>query len=113
MKTFIFFGYAAFVAFLSLRPMNSSSIEPWDKPFHFVLYGIFAWLGYRLLQTQRQYLYLCVGIVAFSGLMEVLQSFMPGRVMSVYDLLANTLGVTLGALLASKLQRPSVIQAVD
>jgi VanZ family protein len=40
----------------------------------------------------------CIGIVAYSGLLEVAQSFVPGREMSALDLLANTSGVLLAAL---------------
>jgi VanZ family protein len=41
--------------------------------------------------------------VLYSGLLEFGQSFVPGRQMSSLDLLANTLGVILGALLCRKL----------
>ena len=100
MNKVVFFLYAVFIAFASLRPMNSATIEPWDKVFHLLLYGVFAVLGYRVLKEPRQYLYICVGIVFYGGLMEVVQSFIPGRVMSADDLLANTLGVIIGASVA-------------
>lgn len=94
--------YTAFVTFASLRPMNSASFEPWDKLGHLVLYGIFAMLGYRVFRQPRAYLSVCIAIVVYSGLMEVVQSFMPGRVMSGYDLLANGVGVLLGAAIITK-----------
>jgi len=98
----VFILYAVFIAFVSLRPMNSATLEPWDKVFHLILYGVFSLLGYRASKEPKQFLYICIGIVIYSGLMEVGQSFMPGRVMSVYDLLANTIGVVLGAAIAKK-----------
>jgi len=98
----VFILYALFIAFVSLRPMNSATLEPWDKVFHLILYGVFSLLGYRASKEPKQFLYICTGIVIYSGLMEVGQSFMPGRVMSVYDLLANTIGVVLGAAIAKK-----------
>ena len=82
--------------------MNSATIESWDKVSHLVAYGVFAILGYRAVNEAKYYLYICTGIVAYSGLMEIAQSFMPGRVMSAYDLLANTVGVVLGAAIARK-----------
>jgi len=98
----VFILYAVFIAFVSLRPMNSATLEPWDKVFHLILYGVFAVLGYRASKKPKQFLYICIAIVIYSGLMEVAQSFMPGRVMSAYDLLANTIGVVLGAVIAKK-----------
>lgn len=95
--------YAVFIAFVSVRPMSSASIEPWDKLFHLILYGVFAVLAYPVFKENRKYLYLCAGIVLYGGLMEFAQSYMPGRVMSVYDLMANTVGVVLGAVIAKKL----------
>jgi VanZ family protein len=82
--------------------MNSTTIEPWNKLIHLILYGVFAVLGYRVLKAPRQYWYVCIGIVIYSGLIAVAQPFMPGRVMSAFDLLANTLGVVLGAVVAKK-----------
>ena len=80
--------------------MDSAPLEPWDKVGHLVIYSIFALLGCRVIYNRQQFIFLCVGIIAYSGLMEVVQSFMPGRVMSGYDLIANAIGVLLGALIA-------------
>jgi VanZ family protein len=51
-----------------------------------------------MLANKRYYLYMCLGIVAYSGLIELGQSYIPGREMSAFDLLANIVGVALGAL---------------
>lgn len=104
-----FILYAAFVTWGSLRPMETAPLEPWDKVGHLVLYSIFALLGCRIIANQRQYFYLCLGIVTYSGLMEVAQSFLPGRVMSIYDFLANIAGVLLGAVMAKWLFRAQTI----
>ncbi len=101
-RTILFISYAMLVAFLSLQPGNGSIIGPYDKVAHFVTYGIFAVLAHRMHLSARHYVYVCIGIVAYSGLLEVAQSFVPGREMSVLDLLANTLGVALGMLLRTK-----------
>jgi VanZ family protein len=101
-STVIFVSYAVVVAILSLQPGDGSSIGPYDKVAHLVTYGIFAALAHRMNLSARHYVYVCIGIVAYGGLLEVAQSFVPGREMSVLDLLANTLGVALALLLRTK-----------
>ena len=92
--------YTILVTFVSLKPMNGVTIGSWDKAGHLVIYGLFAVLGYRVAKTPRIFLYICFAIIMYSGLMEFAQSFMPGRLMSAYDLLANIAGVALGGFVA-------------
>ena len=98
----LFVAYAILIALVSLMPMNSTNIGSSDKLFHFVFYAVFSVLGFRAATESKQYLYVCIGIVAYGGMMEVAQSFMPGRMMSAYDFLANTLGVIIGAVVVRK-----------
>ena len=102
MSTIIFTLYAAAVAFVSLRPATGGGIEHMDKVFHLVIYCLFAMLGYRVVRAVRPYVALCLGIILYGGLMEVAQSFTPDRFMSGYDMIANTLGVVLGAFLVTR-----------
>ena len=102
MNTVVFILYAGVVTFASLRPGIDGGIEHLDKLTHLLAYYIFAVLGYRALKARRYYLHLCLGIIAYGGLMEVAQSYMPGRMMSGYDFLANTLGVVLGAIVVNR-----------
>ena len=95
MSLLIFLTYTGFVAYVSLRPMGGASLENWDKVGHVAIYLVYALIGYHLASGRRQYLYICAGIFVYSGLMEIAQSFMPGRMMSVYDLLANAVGVSM------------------
>lgn len=95
----VFFCYAALVAFASLLPAGGALVGSYDKSAHLFIYTIFSVLAYRLRLPGRQYIYICLGIIAYSGLLEVGQSFVPGREMSALDLLANTCGVVVGALL--------------
>ena len=83
--------------------MDGVAIGNWDKMGHLTLYFVFALLGYRVVSKSSHYLFLCIGIVVYSGLMEVAQSFMPGRMMSAYDLLANTAGVVIAMVFANML----------
>jgi VanZ family protein len=105
MNIAVFVLYTYFVAYASLTPMDSGPLGPWDKVGHLLIYAVFAWLGHRLVSNARHYLYLCTGIIIYSGLMEVAQSYIPGRMMSSYDFLANTVGVFIGALLSRTLFR--------
>ena len=105
MNIIVFLIYTGFVTFASLRPMDSATLGNWDKAGHLVLYFIFALVGYRVVSNPRHYLYLCIGIVIYSGLMEIAQSFMPGRMMSAYDLLANAVGVAIAMVFTRMLFR--------
>jgi VanZ family protein len=97
--------YTAIVTVTSLRPGGDVDIDPWDKAVHLLVYYIFAVLAYRALANKRYYPYICLGVVVYSGLLELAQSWVPDRTMSIYDLAANTLGVILGAAVATR--RPS------
>ena len=102
MQTIVFIVYAGIVALTSLSPGGTQSVEHLDKVGHLLVYYIFAVLGYRMLTNKRYYLYLCLGIIAYSGLIELGQSYIPGRDMSALDLLANIVGVALGALVVNR-----------
>ena len=97
MNILIFAVYAVAIAFVSLSPSSGVSGEHWDKVLHLITYAVFAGLGYRMIKEGRGYLLLCLGIIVYSGLIEVAQSYIPGRVMSGYDILANAAGVAIGA----------------
>ena len=102
MHQVIFAIYAGIVAVTSLRPGDNVNLDPMDKVVHLLVYYIFAVLGYRALANKTYYLYVCLGIIAYGGLMEIGQSWIPGRQMSAYDFLANTLGVVLGAAVVTR-----------
>jgi len=101
----VFLIYGLLVAFASLRVVIALPPGQWDKLGHFLIYGVFSILGYFLVKTPRAYQWVCVSIILYSGLMEVAQSYVPGRVPSGYDLIANTLGVLLGAVLVTSMAR--------
>ena len=95
--------YAGFIAYVSLRPTVGVPIGDWDKTGHLLAYFVFALLGYRVVPSPRHYLYLCLGIVIYGGLIEVAQSFTPNRTMSIYDLVANTVGVAFAMIIVRTL----------
>jgi VanZ family protein len=77
-------------------------IEHVDKLYHLILYGIFTLLAFRISKTKIFFYIICIGIVAYSGLMEIGQSLVPNRSMSLYDLIANSIGVILMIIIATK-----------
>ncbi len=93
--------YAVIVTVTSLLPGGASELDHLDKLVHVLAYYIFAVLAYRALNNKKHYTLVCLGIIAYSALLEVGQSYAPGRLMSGYDLLANILGVILGAAVMS------------
>lgn len=110
MPRIVLLVYAVFIACISLMPLSGGAIGQWDKAVHLAMYGVFAVLGYWAVRQPRAFFYLCIALVAYGGLMEILQSLTPGRMMSAYDFVANTLGVMLGALLARTLL-PAAVRA--
>ena len=95
MNTAVVFLYTLFVAVVSLSPGTGTSIDPWDKLAHFGTYVIFTVLVWRITGYDQRFIVACLCIVLYGGVIEIAQSFLPGRVMSGYDFLANTLGVVI------------------
>ena len=82
------------ISFLSLQPKDGPiEIEINDKLGHFLAYSALT-LNAGLVFSKRAW----VGVLIFgySLLLESLQNFIPGRVFSIYDLIANTGGVLFG-----------------
>lgn len=101
-----FVSYTALVAFVSLKPASGVSIGSYDKAAHFLTYALFAGLAWGISRSSRSFAYVCAAIVVYGALMEFGQSFVPGRDMSMLDLVANTMGVVLGAVICTKLLSP-------
>lgn len=95
---FIFALYCVIVTYLSLSTGTGSDIGEYDKLAHFVTYAIFTLLASAVARSQKHFVFMCLVIMAYGGILEIGQSFVPGREMSGMDFLANTLGALLGAL---------------
>ena len=100
MNALLFIGYAVLVGLLSLNSDAGVAPDNWDKVAHFLCYGLFAMLAYRLNPRRPVFPVLCLGIIAYGGLLEYGQSLTPDRTMSLADFLANTAGVVAGSLFA-------------
>ncbi|TGD73422.1 hypothetical protein E4634_10330 [Mangrovimicrobium sediminis] len=92
-------GYAALVAWLSLEPAIGQELNGIDKTAHFATYLTFALLAAIVLQRPRHYLWGCLAIGVFGGLLEWSQQYVPGRTFSLLDLRANLFGLCAGMLL--------------
>lgn len=72
---------------------------PWDKALHFIGYAGLAFLA-RMGSKKHPSWQIVIGCIAFSLLIEFLQQFIPNRGFEWLDLVANSLGVVFGVLIA-------------
>jgi VanZ family protein len=89
---FVFIG----ITILSLLPPKSGvEIQSNDKINHFIAYATFAFCGLSAYIGSKivRVLLFCV---CYGLFMEWMQGLVPGREQSLYDALANALGVAIG-----------------
>jgi VanZ family protein len=102
MKIVVFTCYAILITYLSLQPTAAEMPEVYiSQALHLVAYAVFAALAYLVAANRKIFLYLCVAIVSWGGILELIQGMMPDRYMSLNDFLANNTGVLLVLILAS------------
>jgi VanZ family protein len=83
-----------------------------DKLIHLVAYGGLAAVACLPCDRAKLGLTIAVMLIALGGMIEVAQSFVPGRFPSMGDFVANMIGVMLGVAL-SRLLRPSLAPLRD
>ncbi len=87
------------VLVLSLAPATPASLTTgWDKTNHLLGFAVLGLLG--LWSYPGRTVTVLLGLLAYGGLIEVLQSLTPYRLAEWADLLADALGLLLGAVLA-------------
>lgn len=88
--------YVVLITILSLDPHagTSTTITFQDKIQHISAYTVFTFLGWRATQTHKTFLRMALYIFLYGCLLEFIQSF-TGRTMSVLDILANTMGISI------------------
>ena len=64
-----------------------------DKLLHIAEYGILGFLAYKSFDSMS--LPVIIGSLLFAGLDEIWQSFIPGRMSSIYDVIADIIGFTI------------------
>lgn len=100
----VFWVCALAVLVLSLMPVVPHMPSTgWDKSNHMLAFAVLAVLG--LWGYPGCMARLLMGLLAYGGLIEVLQSFTPDRFAEWADLLADAVGALVGAGLASQLRR--------
>lgn len=96
----LLFGLCALaVLVLSLLPPDIP--EPttgWDKTNHMLAFGVLAALGVR--SWPGRVWPVIAGLVAYGGLIEILQSLTSYRDASWPDLLADSIGIAIGLMLS-------------
>ena len=70
----------------------------WDKSNHLFGFATLAFLGQRAFP--RRTVAVLFGLLAYGGLIEILQSFTPDRAAEFGDLVADGLGLLIGAAVA-------------
>jgi len=86
------------VCYYSLIPHLELPVDFWnaDKLYHFAAYawlGLLPMIGFR---TRRVAVLAALSMLILGTLLEVVQSHIPGRDLSMLDALANSLGVVAG-----------------
>lgn len=96
--------YGLLVILASLRTGGGPQpIEHFDKVMHFTFYGLFTVIAAGCTTHKKTFIQLSIFIACYGALMEVFQSFVPSRFMSLADILANTSGVVIVAIFLIKL----------
>lgn len=99
--SFVF--YALLVLWASLKAGGGPQpIEHFDKVMHFAFYGAFTLIGAGCSQQKKTFIILSISIALYGALMEFFQSFVPSRFMSLADIIANTSGIMVVALIILK-----------
>lgn len=96
--------YGLLVIWASLRTGGGPQpIEHFDKVMHFSFYGLFTAIAAGCTTQRKTFIWLSIFIAFYGALMEVFQSFVPSRFMSIADIVANTSGVIIVVLALLKL----------
>jgi VanZ family protein len=86
--------YALIILWASLRTGGGPQpIEHFDKVMHFAFYGLFTVMAAGCTTKRKTFIQISIFITFYGVLMEILQSFVPSRFMSLADIVANTIGV--------------------
>jgi len=109
---FIALVLSIFILIVSLVPINNKlldEIKYSDKVIHVLFYLTLclSWLFYFKTKNKiKQKFIIALGIFVYGIIIEVLQSdFTTYRTGSLYDVLANTVGIVIGLLIFKKLYK--------
>jgi VanZ family protein len=91
-----FIGWMVFLTIMSLLPAGGVPLgEKWDKIAHFGAYFITSLLFYYAFRSrlERPDIYAVFFAFGYGVILELAQLFVPGRICSLKDLMANFSGV--------------------
>ncbi len=97
-KTAFFIGLVAVIALSLLPQENLPETGMWDKLNHALAYGVLAVLGGFGFKGGRSLLIVGIGLVVLGAGLELAQSVIPNRDGSIYDAVANLVGVAIGSI---------------
>jgi len=91
------------ISYLALSPRPPAGLSTgWDKSNHALAFASLAFCGHWCLSMARsRWLYLPMLLIAYGGAIELLQINVPNRSAEWGDLLADSIGVAIGLLLAA------------
>ena len=90
------------VVTLSLLPRDAMPTpDIWDKVSHGLAYGALAVAGGIGYRSSRALILVALGLLLLGAALELAQSALPDRIASLYDVLANAIGILLGSFIAS------------
>lgn len=94
------------IAYLSLTPTEIVTIGN-DKVSHFIAYGcLMTIIGLLSFQTRNKFFLGIILALFYGAVLEIAQNYVPGRMMSIYDLIANGTGVFIGVILTIMIYHP-------
>ncbi|GJG98869.1 VanZ family protein [Cupriavidus pauculus] len=100
----LFAACALGVLVLSLLPPDAPEVSTgWDKSNHLLAFGVLAVLGVRAWPGRAWHV--VVGLIAYGGMIEFLQSLTTYRDASWLDLLADGVGIAIGLALSYRVIR--------
>jgi len=86
------------IGYLSLSPTETIVVGN-DKISHFIAYAVLMInVGLITYPIKKHFVIGIIISLLYGGVIEVIQHYVPGRYMSVYDMFANATGVLIGAL---------------
>ncbi len=94
------------ITILSLiPPISEINLNETDKIGHFFAYAVLTLNGLMIQKYKSKKMWMLFAFILYGGLMEFLQGFVPGREVSIWDIVANTSGVLIGLLFDKVLRR--------
>jgi len=94
------------VVALSLIPQDAMPTpDLWDKASHGLAYAALAVAGGIGYRSSRALIRIALGLFLLGAALELAQSALPDRIASLYDVLANAIGIVVGSLFVSGANR--------